>query len=256
MQDARMAQIVPIRSKTPLAYDPRRAQLRVDAEDLLQMLRILREQECGRVVHKSELMPTDLPRLAALLGARIDELQELGGVRLDNPWAERDSEVKGLLNRITRVITVTTKEPIEQRRYTIAHELSHLLHHSSPRHLRERAAGAVKADPSHRREERDAEIFAAALLMPADVTEEATVSRFGSRIDGTLPHDDLAYFISVAIRRKIEPRRLAQMPQIERATLFVEVNNYRGAIFQPLADYFRVSAQAMAIRLVELGLVI
>jgi hypothetical protein len=90
--------------------------------------------------------------------------------------------------------------------------------------------------------------------MPADDTEKAMTARFGSRIDGTIPCDDLAYFISIAAHQRIEPRQLARMPQLERAILFAKAGSFQGRVFEPLDRYFVVSTQAMAIRLLELGL--
>jgi Zn-dependent peptidase ImmA (M78 family) len=258
-----MAQIIPLR-KLQLK-NPRREQLRLDSEDLLHMLLIINEQQSGGSVARCSLVPVDLLKLSSLLGVTIEWVEELGGVRLDNPWAERDVIVPGLLDRVKRRIVIAKKLPASEQRYTLAHELSHLLHHSSPRHLRERAAASVRSGPGkrssldeevHKREERDAEIFASELLMPADVMEEAVVKRFGSRIDATIPHDDLAHFISVATHRTIHPRHLAQMPQIDRAKLFAEANNFGGRYFSRLYEHFEVSLKAMSIRLLELGLVI
>jgi hypothetical protein len=45
------------------------------------------------------------------------------------------------------------------------------------------------------------------------------------------------------------------MPQGERARLFAEAGSFRGGLFESLARSFAVSAEAMAIRLLELDLV-
>ena len=227
------------------------------------MLVLLKEDELGGTVPKSALLPIDLEKLVLSLGARIIRVEELGGVRLSNPWAERDTKVPGLFDRFSRTIIVGGKEPLVQQRFTVAHEIGHLLFHSKPVQLRERAARgnlSPSAKPSidqvnTKAEEREAEIFAAELLMPAEQTEEAMVQRFGGPIDGTLPHDDLAYFLSLATRQRLEPRWLARMPQKDRARLFAQADNFRGTYFEPLTIAFNVSEEAMAIRLLELGLV-
>jgi len=85
---------------------------------------------------------------------------------------------------------------------------------------------------------------------------EATLMRFGARIDGTLPCEELAYFLSNSLRRKIDAFQLARMPQEQRAGIFAEATSFRGRFFTPLTQYFGVSKGAMSIRLLELGLII
>jgi len=226
------------------------------------MLLIIKERELGRHVFANELLPIAVAQLIPELGARVEEVEELGGVRLHNPWAESDTEVPGLLDRRAKLIIVAKKEPLTEQRYTMAHEVAHLLYHADAHHLRERAARVMNRDagddgefPNHRREEREAEIFAAELLMPPDLTREAMVQRFGAPIDGTLPRDELAYHLSNAIGRKLDAFQLARMPQESRAALFAEATSFVGRFFEPLIRQFGVSKQAMAIRLLELGLV-
>jgi Zn-dependent peptidase ImmA (M78 family) len=228
------------------------------------MLLISNEQALGHSVLRSSLLPIDLVKICALLGLQIEEVEELGGVRIGNPWAERDIKVPGLLDRIKRTIVVSKRSSLAEQRYTLAHELSHSLHHSSPRHLRERAASNAKGlegtsaicdNAEHKAEERDAEIFASELLMPTDLMEEAVLQRFGSKIDGTTPHENLAHFISDATHKKISSWHLARMPEIERAALFAQADNFLGRHFPPMYRHFQVSLEAMSIRLVELGLI-
>jgi hypothetical protein len=104
-------------------------------------------------------------------------------------------------------------------------------------------------------EEREAEVFAAELTMPIELVRDEMLSRFGTAIDGTLPHDDLAYFLSLGIGERLEPKRLAQMPQIERAILFAKVKHFGNQHFDALHRVFDVSADAMGYRLLELDLV-
>ncbi len=256
-----MGQIVNLRSKTN--RDPQIEKIRLDVADLIQALLYDKESELGRPVSKRELLPIDVCRLAFLQGLRVEKVEELGGVLIGNPWADRDVKVPGLFNCSTRTITVAEKEPLEQQRFTIGHELGHALYHSGPVHLRERAARAASSSDAtlstnegrHKAEEREANVFAAEVLMPAELVGEAMTERFGGRIDGTVPHDELAYFLSIATRQKISAGRLSQMPQVERAKLFAVADNVRGRFFEPLTRLFGVSAEAMAIRLLELDLV-
>jgi hypothetical protein len=115
-----MGQIVNFRSKTN--RDPQIEKIRLDVADLIQALLYDKESELGRPVSKRELLPIDVCRLAFLQGLRVEKVEELGGVLIGNPWADRDVKVPGLFNCSTRTITVAEKEPLEQQRFTIGHE--------------------------------------------------------------------------------------------------------------------------------------
>lgn len=82
------------------------------------------------------------------------------------------------------------------------------------------------------------------------------IKRFGSRIDTTIASEELAYFLSGATRRKIEAEFLSKLPQLERAMLFAQADNFYGRLFKSLSSLFAVSPQAMGIRLLELGLIV
>ncbi|MGH7781068.1 MAG: ImmA/IrrE family metallo-endopeptidase [Candidatus Binataceae bacterium] len=220
------------------------------------MLKTAKERGTEHPIAISDLVPIELPTIISLFGLRYEELEELGGVRLANPWVERDASVAGTFNFVTRTITVAASRPPAERRFTIAHEIAHSLYDAGIISFRER--GAVSSGPHDREEksrERTANSFAAELLMPTELVQDAMIRRFGSTIDGTIPRDDLAYFLTNATRQRIEPAILARMPQPRRAGLFAMADNYQGRTFMSLAQQFEVSTDAMAIRLLELGLV-
>jgi hypothetical protein len=232
------------------------AMIRDDVGEIFKMLKAEREHRTGNTVAISELVPTDLLAVMSLLGLRYEELEELGGVRLGNPWAAQDATVAGMFTFVTRTVTVAKGQPPAQRRYTTAHEIAHALYDAGIVQLRERGISASeRLDPEQKSQERTADLFAAEILMPTDLMRDAMIKRFGSPIDGTVPDDDLAYFLSVAMHEKFAPTHLARLPQHRRAALFAVANNYRGKHFIPLIDQFDVSMEAMAKRLMELGLV-
>jgi Zn-dependent peptidase ImmA (M78 family) len=99
-------------------------------------------------------------------------------------------------------------------------------------------------------------MFAAELLMPAELVREAALQRYGSPIDGTVPREQLAHLLGNGIGENIDSLYLAQMPQEKRAALFAVATSFGFGTFEPLTAQFGVSRQAMAIRLVELDLVI
>ena len=196
------------------------------------------------------------------MGLRIEEVDHLGETGVENPWRERDIKVAGLFDRQTRTITLASREPHDQKRFTLAHEFAHALYHSGPMQLRKRAArasfGSTGMRPAHSErdsEEREADVFAAELLMPIELVRAATIQRFGEFADMNVPCDDLAYYLSKATKTRINPEKFAEMPQYNRALLFAELKTFRETPFVPLAKLFGVSSDAMAIRLLELGLV-
>ncbi len=225
--------------------------IRDDVAHIFAMLRSAKQKTAGHPVSDSELVPIDLQLLIRLLGWRYEELEELGAVRIENPWAERNALVDGMSNPLTRTISVAKRQERTQLRFTVAHEVGHAIYDSDIVRLRERAGRG----PQDKSRERNADRFATELLMPAQPVSEAMSKRFGGAIDGTIPRDDLAHFISSGVHRTIPPTVLARMPQVRRAALFATADNFSGPHFKPLVERFDVSVETMAIRLLELELV-
>lgn len=95
---------------------------------------------------------------------------------------EMELEVSGMLFPTERLIFVNGGEPETRRRFTIAHELGHwicqcLEGHTAPLYCR---AEDIGVDPRGRALEREANVFAAELLMPeTGVREEFATSAGG-----------------------------------------------------------------------------
>jgi IrrE N-terminal-like domain len=108
--------------------------------------------------------------------------QRFGGVELPVPVGaiaedlcgltveERDLDVSGMLVPADRRIYTNAAEPLARRRFTLAHELGHwvcqcLEGRTAPIYCR---AEVVGLDPTARAVEREANVFAAELLMPEE----------------------------------------------------------------------------------------
>jgi hypothetical protein len=93
--------------------------------------------------------------------------------------------VSGMLLPAERRILVRSDEPAERRRFTIAHELGHWICQCLEGDLRPVYCRAeeIGVDPDAKALEREANIFAANLLMPAaplhDVVPNEAPARFG-----------------------------------------------------------------------------
>ena len=105
----------------------------------------------------------------------VEKIAERLGAEIQN--AKLDEDLSGMLvrdsNRI--IIAVASNHAWVRKRYTIAHELGHLVMHRG-RPLIAETAHAIRVDRRLRapgfadqREEREANQFAAALLMPPDL---------------------------------------------------------------------------------------
>lgn len=152
--------------------------------------------------------PVDVERLAASHGALVSR----------SPF--KDGEVSGMLMRREGqppVIGVNDAHPERRQRFTIAHELGHLLLHPGREVVLDRPVRINLRDKTSSmatdQEEIEANAFAASLLMPAELVRSELLN------------------LDPAIRQ--DP---------DRCTI-------------QLADVFRVSTAAMGFRLINLGLV-
>lgn len=158
--------------------------------------------------------------------------------------------VAGLLDRDNFQIRISPRCSGEAQRFTLAHELGHVVLHSGSSQHRDRALDGSAPSGPLSAEEREADIFAAAFLMP----EKQVRLEFARRFI-TVPFvlsDDAAVGLgdtsSPSAQRPV-PRHADLDRRLASATYF------HGAHFPSLAQHFQVSEAAMAIRIRELGLV-
>jgi len=161
-------------------------------------------------------------------------------------------EVAGILHREECRIMVSTKFPLETRRFTAAHEIGHWrLHHGMNMH-RDRPIEGLSVD-SHGRapEEREADYFAACFLMPRKRVMAAFEHVFSTKIP--LVFDDAAAFELCPQ----DPDSLMRPYEgsLNRALALASATHFRGKYFRPLHQQLRVSVTSMAIRITELGLI-
>jgi IrrE N-terminal-like domain len=165
------------------------------------------------------------------------------------------AEVAGTLNRAERRICIAKKLSVTSKRFTLAHEIGHLVLHPGVSFHRDRPldGSARGARPRH---EWEADQFAAHLLMPPKLLLKVASGCFPCPIDGTIPDADLAFRLSNATGKQITARELANMKPLRRAIIVASISEFGGSIFKPLASRFSVSPTAMGIQLLELGIVV
>lgn len=191
------------------------------------------------------------------------------------------TQIAGLIDRDEDQIVIAKKFRAEWRRYTAAHEIGHWLLHPDVTLLRERLVesdlGHVP-DVGHRgrsvylRErpitghelghhkrppaERQADLFAAELLMPIRHVVKTFFKRFGGPLNMSRPDEEIEFWFNVRGELEPKPDRLANKRQLRpRSRLVANATSFRGALFPSLVERYGVSQTAMAIQLENLGLV-
>ena len=152
--------------------------------------------------------PVPVEKLAALLGAEI-VLQPFSG------------EISGIVYRNkdgSAVIGVNSRHPIQRQRFTIAHEIGHLLLHTDENlHVDKNFPIGLRSEVSGQsvnENEIEANQFAAALLMPPDLMAEDIKPFIGK--------DVLVAIRKLAMRYKVSEQamsiRLSSLRYVELGT--------------------------------------
>lgn len=130
----------------------------------------------------------------------VEQLAEALGVQLQ--FVPYDDEMSGMLyrdkERGATVIGINSFHAPTRQRFSIGHELGHLMLHTQRLMFVDKlfrvARASAETDVAHRREEIEANSFAAALLMPEQFIDEALrrYSTQGSSLEGESLLRDLA----------------------------------------------------------------
>jgi hypothetical protein len=176
-----------------------------------------------------------------------------------------ENMIAGALDRVARKIIIATRFPLPSQRFTFAHELGHLMLHSDQIYFRDRELSGPSFDGIRPYYEIEADAFAAEFVMPRKYLEQVFLQSFGKIIDGTEPDVELAQSVSargVSARgilggkpKKWSPSELATTSPLNRARAIATTSNYKGKNFDALNRHFKVSATAMGIQLLQMGLI-
>jgi Zn-dependent peptidase ImmA (M78 family) len=148
----------------------------------------------------------------------------------------------------SKIILLNSSDPLVRQRFTIAHELGHIQLHTNE--MNRKVIVSRKTDAG--RLETEANVFAAALLMPRRLVYEYLIKQ----IDGT--GEDLAWLLDVLVQ--LPNSRLGSINRLLFNMAFRDDNLELGKIgsllssIEELARTFEVSRETLAWRLKNLGL--
>lgn len=219
-----------------------------DIEKRVRMLQMVIWQKRDELWHGlAPSNPIDLldPKIAlALIGYECDEDETLGQFYSDGKMVE----VAGIIDGPLKQVHISRQFQSNIRRFTTAHELGHaLLHEPSILH-RDRALNGetLSRDPI----EFEADKFATFFLMPHKQVRTIFKQLF---LTEKFYLDDASAFALGSSAREMHSKGITSIRQLSR--LLASTEQYNGRHFISLASAFRVSTEAMAIRLEELELV-
>jgi len=139
------------------------------------------------------------------------------------------------------------------KRFTLSHEIGHYVLHPYVTQFREHPAtdAAIRSDLRSPRE-READQFAAALLMPRRLVVEVFERFVGDPIVGQNLTDDQAFAL---VGERYSASEIAKMNPLQRAVLVATRTSLVHTNQRPIAGIFDVSPTAMGIRLLRSKLV-
>lgn len=186
----------------------------------------------------------DPARALHLLGYKFSLDDTLGQFRNDRG----EFEVAGLIDPNSKIVRVSRQPPLNVRLFTAAHELGHVLLHPSNGVIhRDRPQDGTT--PSRNPRELEADKFASYFLMPAKLVRERFTAAF--KTERFISTDDTSFALCCL---SLDEFQVKYTTQRSRSRLLASTESYSGRHFTSLATQFRVSVEAMAIRLEELNL--
>ena len=197
----------------------------------------------------SNSQPVDLldPRNAAtILGWELEEVPSIPD------WPPKNRmRIAGMIDPHRRLISISQEYNSSVRRFTAAHEIAHIILHKPQTLLRERPIKGPR-ESIQDIEERDADLFAALFLMPERLVKKRFKATFGVE-PPIIMNDNIAFWLDPNDAENLLRDALFSMgPMFALAKSAI---NFSGESIVPLHKQFKVSVEAMAIRIKELGLI-
>jgi Zn-dependent peptidase ImmA (M78 family) len=220
------------------------------ARELLSDLHELQSEGVGAKPRLEEFFPINLRQIVEeILGWQIEERTMIG-------FLPSGYQIIGQTNFDEKRILIDVGDTRSgERNYTLAHEIGHVTLHrmsyacqgfATRTHASRRNERLVNPDPTRSRLEREAQLFAAELLMPRKSVTAYFKLLFGN--DRVWADSSLTKEI---LERAGERQKLSDLKGV--AKIVAREDGRDG--HKNLADFFGVSSEAMAVRLLRLGLI-
>jgi len=178
------------------------------------------------------------------LGMAVQEVQGIAG----------SESLAGVMDRQARKILISTRFSMESRRFTLAHELGHVLLHPGTMYFRDRSMEAPDFSTPRPYYEIEADAFAAEFLMPFKYLRKEFCDRFKEPLD-SFANDPEVIRILAKAPRAVSVRSDQRMSILDRARLIASATTFGFEAFVSLHRHFKVSKTAMAIQLLQTRLV-
>lgn len=189
----------------------------------------------------------DPGKILGKLGFEVNRPKSLGRFIFDGSPVE----VAGEIDQRNRTVSISSLFPREIQNFTAAHELGHCLMHSSEQVLhRDIPLDGAHIMESRSTEERQADKFASYFLMPEKHLRNVFFGVFLTQTFRLTPDSAMALSGRSVQQLRAKCRDLRGLSRLLAGTTFYNLTS-----FVSLSKLFKVSTEAMAIRLEELGLV-
>lgn len=188
--------------------------------------------------------------ITKLLRVRYSEPEEI-------PPQSGHSHIAGYIDRDAKEIAVAQRLKPEIRRFTAAHEIGHWVLHPGTTYFRDAPVDGNDRDQARPIEEREADLFASALLMPVKLVRKEFRRHFGEDSLAAAPIDQyMAALLTHGQSRRSKPLKPSELVTTRQiSTLASKCLSLWSPGYPSLAELFKVSPAAMAICLEELRLV-
>lgn len=161
------------------------------------------------------------------------------------------TDVAGIIDQRDKLVLISKQNSVQTQNFTTAHELGHAMLHTELVMHRDKPLDGSTYRGIRSKEEIQADKFASYFLMPKKLIIKEFTERFQTK---KFSIDEQSAFNLI----KDGPEKLKQATRNLRglSRKLASVERYENESFNSLAKVFNVSAEAMAIRLEELDLVI
>jgi formiminotetrahydrofolate cyclodeaminase/Zn-dependent peptidase ImmA (M78 family) len=160
-------------------------------------------------------------------------------------------EVAGQIDQLAKVVWISEQFPKETQNFTTAHELGHYLLHTQSVLHRDRPLDGLRILDPRDSEEWQADKFATYFLMPSKLVKKTFANLFlTEQFEIT---EETAFALNEHSSREFRDK-CRDLRGLSR--LLAKTTSYNDANFYSLSELFKVSIEAMAIRLEELKLLL